>query len=117
MIRLTSKGWQLEQVIYAGARVAQSSSPAVQRLRVIEQRYGRWDDVEERMLFNRRDPRNAIEIIRTPESTSAHGIGDSKMIASTSSPSKFIPITKVEGLEWRCSRSSSCGRTGHRRSD
>jgi ribosomal protein S18 acetylase RimI-like enzyme len=29
----------------------------------VEQRYGRWDDVEQRALFDRRDPRNTIEVI------------------------------------------------------
>jgi ribosomal protein S18 acetylase RimI-like enzyme len=29
----------------------------------VEQRYGYWDDVEQRVLFDRRDPRNTIEII------------------------------------------------------
>jgi ribosomal protein S18 acetylase RimI-like enzyme len=29
----------------------------------VEQRYGRWDDVEQRALFDRRDPRNTIEVV------------------------------------------------------
>lgn len=32
---------------------------------LVEQRYGRWDDVDQRVLFNRRDPRNPIEVIST----------------------------------------------------